>query len=81
MKLPIELSELGLSALVSALFIFMYAPLARLTGASFVPTAIEDFLLLYIVHFCLSVTLYCLKNLRRKSTASPGDDSENGSVK
>ena len=80
MKLPIESSELGLSALVSALFVFMYAPLARLTGASFVPTAIEDFLLLYIVHFCLSVTLYCLKNIWRKSIASPGDDSENGNA-
>ena len=80
MKLPIEWSELGLCALVSALFVFMYAPLARLTGASFVPTVIADFLLLYIVHFFLSITLYCLKNLRRKSTVSSGDDSESGNV-
>ena len=81
MKLPIESSELGLSALSSALFVLMYVPLARLTGASFVPTAVGDFLLLYILNFGLSVTFFCLRNLWRKSPAPPGDGSENGDVK
>ena len=80
MKLPIESSELGFSVLTSALFVIMYPPVARLTGASFVPTAIEHLLMLYILHFCISVTFYCLKNVWKKPTAPPGDDSENGNV-
>ena len=80
MKLPIEWSELRSSALTSALFVIMYAPLALLTGASFVPTTIKHFILLYIVHFCFSVTFYCWKNYRRKSTAPLRDGSENGNI-
>ena len=80
MKLPIARSELALSAIASALFVIMYAPLARLTGASFVPTDIDHFLELYIMHFAFIVTFFCLKNLMKKSIASPGDDSENGDV-
>lgn len=80
MKLPIARSELGLSAIVSALFVVTYAPLARLTGASFVPTDIDHFLELYIMNFGFIVTFFCLKNLMKKSTAPPGDDSENGNV-
>ena len=80
MKAPITWSELRSSALTSVLFVIMYAPLARLTGASFVPNAIKHFILLYILHFCFSVTFYCWKNHRRKSTAPPGDNPENGNV-
>ena len=80
MKLPIKSSELGFSALTSAMFVIMYVPLSRLSGASFVPTSILDLLELYILHFCFSVTLFCCINLWKKSVAPPGDDSENGNV-
>ena len=80
MKLPIESSELEISALTSVLFVIMCATLGRLIGSSFVPTTIEDFMQLYLMHFGFSVTFYCSKNLRRKSTAPPDDNSENGNV-
>lgn len=80
MKLPIKFSELSISAIMAALFVVMYVPLKRLTGGSSVPTTIMDFLWLYIMYFCISVTLYCLNNLRKKRIAPPEDDSENGNV-
>ena len=80
MNFPIKSSELGISALTSVLFVILCVTLGRLTGSSFVPTAIEDFVQLYMMHFGFSVTLYCLKNIRRKSTVPPDDNSENGNV-
>lgn len=80
MKLPIKSSELGISALTSALFVIMCVTLGRLIGSSFVPTSITDFVQLYLMHFGFSVTFYCLKNFRKDSTAPPNDNSENGNV-
>ena len=59
MKFPIESSELGISALTSGLFVIMCVTLGRLIGSSFVPTTIEDFIQLYLMHFGFSVTFYC----------------------
>ena len=81
MKLLIDLSELGFCAIAAALFVFIYVPLGRLTGGSFVPVTIGDFLYLYVLHFCIGVALYCLKNLWKKEYSIPTeDDSENGNV-
>ena len=81
MKAPIKSSELGISALTSLLFIILCVTLGRLIGSSFVPTTIEDFIVLYLIHFVFSITFFCLKNLRRKSTAPLDDNSENGNIK
>ena len=80
MKLPIESSELRFSAIMAVLFVCMYVPLGRLTGASSEPVNLMDFLQLYIMYFGFSVTFYCLKNLWKKANAPPDDDSENGNV-
>ena len=80
MKLPIESSELRFCAIAAALFVLMYVPLKQLTGGSYVPTTLMDFLRLYIMYFCISVALYCLKNLWKKRTTPPEDDSENGNA-
>ena len=80
MKALIKPSELGISALTSLLFIILCVTLGRLIGSSFVPTTIEDSIVLYLIHFAFIITFYCLKNLRRKSTAPLDDNSENGNI-
>lgn len=67
MKAPITWSQLRTYALTSALFVFIYAVLGRLIGLSHSPTTIKQFLVLFVLHFSLSVVVYLYRNRRKKS--------------
>lgn len=67
MKVPITLSKFCTYAFTSAFFVFLFAMLTHLLGMSRSPTTIEQFLVLFVLQFGMSIATDFYRNRRKKS--------------